>query len=89
MALTAAGVAAKDIKLVVVRDTEVGEYHVIVAVRLDGAWFTLDNRWLSLIRDGELPHAIPLFVLDENGVRQLMPAAAATAKEHAPATASF
>jgi predicted transglutaminase-like cysteine proteinase len=89
VALTAAGVAAEDIKLVVVRDTDVGEYHVIVAVRLDGAWLTLDNRWLVLIRDGELPHAIPLFVLDENGVRQLIPAAAATAEQQAPATASF
>ena len=43
VALRAAGVAPKDIKLIVVRNTDVGENHVVVAVRLDGAWVILDS----------------------------------------------
>jgi len=87
VALTAAGVAAEDIRLVV-RDTVAGEYHVIVAVRLDGAWLTLDNRWLTLVVDIELPQVVPLFVLDGDGVRQFAPPALADASR--PSTpASF
>jgi len=89
VALTAAGVAAEDIRLVVVRDTVAGEYHVIVAVRLDGAWLTLDNRWLALLRDDELRHTIPLFVLDATGVRGFVPMATMTAKLQSPAPASY
>jgi hypothetical protein len=89
VALEAAGVATEDIKPVVVRDTVADEYHVIVAVRLDGVWLTLDNRWLALVRDDELRHAIPLFVLDESGVRRFAPAATMTAKLQSPAPGSF
>jgi predicted transglutaminase-like cysteine proteinase len=70
VALRAAGLAEADVKLVVVRNTAVGEDHAVVAVRLDGAWIILDNRWLPLVRDREMWRATPLFVLDDNGVRQ-------------------
>jgi predicted transglutaminase-like cysteine proteinase len=80
VALTEAGVAAADVKLIVVLDTATDENHVIVAVRLDGCWITLDNRWLSLVPDSEMRQVLPLFVLDETGVRQFMPAATISAK---------
>jgi len=80
VALTEAGVAAADVKLIVVLDTATDEDHVIVAVRLDGSWITLDNRWLALVPDGEMRRVIPLFILDESGVRQFVPVATITAK---------
>lgn len=80
VALTAAGVAAEDVKLVVVRNLAVNEDHAVVAVHLDGDWMVLDNRWLTLVKDVEMPKIVPLFVLDEAGVRQFAaPAVAAAA----------
>ena len=85
VALRAAGVAEADVKLVVVRNTAVGEDHAVVAVRLDGAWIILDNRWLPLVRDREMWWATPLLVLDDNGVRRfLAPGAIAKLPEIAP-----
>jgi hypothetical protein len=65
-------VAEADVKLVVVRNTAAREDHAVVAVRLDGAWIILDNRWLPLVRDSEMLRATPLFVLDDNGVRRFV-----------------
>ena len=59
-----------DVKLVIVRDMAANQDHAIVAVRINTAWFLLDNRWLTLIRDFELSRAEPLFMLDEHGVRR-------------------
>jgi predicted transglutaminase-like cysteine proteinase len=70
VALTQAGVAAEDVKLVVLRDLAVSEDHAVVAVRLNGDWIILDNRWLTMIEDSEMPRTVPLFVLDQSGVRQ-------------------
>lgn len=70
VALTQAGVAAADVKLVVVRDLAIGEDHAVVAARLNGAWIILDNRWLTLVEDSEMRRTIPLFVLDQTGVKQ-------------------
>jgi hypothetical protein len=35
-------------------------------------WIILDNRWLPLVPDREMWRATPLFVLDDNGVRQFV-----------------
>ncbi|HYQ07712.1 MAG TPA: transglutaminase-like cysteine peptidase [Xanthobacteraceae bacterium] len=72
VALQAAGVAPEDIELVVVRNTETSENHAIVAVRLDGTWVILNNCRLALVPASEIRHATPLFVIDEQGVRQFM-----------------
>jgi predicted transglutaminase-like cysteine proteinase len=72
VALKAAGVADRDVRLVVVHDVAVGENHAVVAVRLDGAWVILDNRWLALVQDRQMPRTIPLFVLDGDGVREFV-----------------
>jgi predicted transglutaminase-like cysteine proteinase len=73
VALTEAGVAAEDVKLVIVRDLAVGEEHAVVAARLDGHWFILDNRWLMLVEDSQIRQMVPLFVLDQTGVRKFAP----------------
>ena len=87
VALTAAGVAAADVRLVIVRNTAAHEDHAVVAVKSDGGWIVLDNRWLTLVTDVDLPKAVPLFVLDDSGVRQF--AAPAIASRQTPAPASF
>jgi predicted transglutaminase-like cysteine proteinase len=71
VALTQAGVAADDVRLVIVHDLAVDENHAVVATRLNGDWIILDNRWLMLVQDREMRRMVPLFVLDQSGVRQV------------------
>ena len=73
VALTEAGIAAEDVKLIIVRNTGANEDHAVTAVRLDDAWIILDNRWLTLVEDKAMPQAIPLFALGSNGVQQFLP----------------
>jgi predicted transglutaminase-like cysteine proteinase len=86
VALTEAGVAAADVKLVIVRNTAVDEDHAVVAVRLDGNWIVLDNRWLTLVEADAMPEVIPLFVLDGDGVRRFAPPALTARRTSAPAS---
>jgi predicted transglutaminase-like cysteine proteinase len=73
VALTEAGVAAEDVKLVVVRDLGIDKDHAVVAARLDGLWLILDNRRLALVNDIEMRRVLPLFVLDSDGVKKFIP----------------
>jgi len=75
VALKEAGVAAEDLRLVIVRDLAVGGDHAVVAARLDDDWIVLDNRWLALVEDSQTRQMVPLFVLDQTGVRQFARAA--------------
>ena len=76
VALTQAGVAAEDVRVIIVHDLAVDENHAVVATRLDGDWIILDNRWLTLVKDREMPRMVPLFALDQTGIRLLLPKAA-------------
>jgi len=72
VALIAAGIAPEDLNLVVAQDLAVRTEHnghVVVAVHVDGLWLVLDNRWLALARDDELPRFVPEYLIDHNGVR--------------------
>lgn len=69
VALIEAGVAPEDVRLVVVRDLAVRDGHAVAAVRIDGNWVVLDNRWLALVDDDAMQRMVPLFVLDGSGVR--------------------
>ena len=86
VALTEAGVAAADVKLVIVRNTAADEDHAVVAVRLDGNWIVLDNRWLTLVEADAMPEVIPLFVLDGDGVRRFAPPVLTARRTSAPAS---
>jgi predicted transglutaminase-like cysteine proteinase len=87
VALRAAGVAAEDVKLVVVRNTDAKENHAVVAVRLERDWVILDNRWLALVPDRAMWRATPLLVIDKDGVRQfVVPTANARLRDGAPAS---
>jgi predicted transglutaminase-like cysteine proteinase len=90
VALTAAGVAAEDVKLVIVRNIATGQDHAVVAARLDGKWMTLDNRWLRLVEDIDMRDVLPLFALDASGVKQFAPTAiSGTRRTSAPAALGF
>jgi predicted transglutaminase-like cysteine proteinase len=60
MALGETGVAPGDLRLVLVRDTRLGQDHAVLAARLDGRWLLLDNRRFSLIEDRDAHAYHPL-----------------------------
>lgn len=65
-----AGIAAADLRLVIVRDLQFNDDHAVLAVRFDGRWRILDNRRLIMIEDTDMQRTLPLFVLDETGARR-------------------
>jgi len=85
-ALRLAGVAAGDLRLVIMRDTMRGEDHAVVAAHLDGHWLTLDNRRLAMVEDVAVRNVRPTFVMDRGSPRHYeAPLVAATASQSAPA----
>lgn len=67
-ALRLAGVAAEDLRIVVVRDVRAGEAHAVAAARLDGHWLMLDNRRMAMVEDEAAQIYQPLFVLYQSAV---------------------
>ena len=67
-ALRLAGVAAEDLRIVVVRDTRSGEGHAVASARLDGHWLMLDNRRMAMVEDDDARNYQPLFVLYQSAV---------------------
>jgi predicted transglutaminase-like cysteine proteinase len=68
VALRMAGMAAEDLRIVVMMDTVRHEGHAVAAARLDGHWLILDNRRTAMIEDTALRGYRPLFVIDDTGV---------------------
>jgi predicted transglutaminase-like cysteine proteinase len=85
VALREAGVAETDVRLVIVRDLANGEDHAIVAARADEKWIMLDNRRLTLLEDSAMPHVLPLFAFDQDGVKRFAPQVAEARRAPAPA----
>ncbi len=67
--LSAAGVPASDMRIVLVRDTAVRIDHAVLAARSGDRWFILDNRKAGFYAETDLPHYMPLFALDHSGVK--------------------
>ena len=63
VALIEAGVAAKDVRLVIVRDLALGQDHAVIAMRLGPNWIMLDNRWLTLLLDAKCVVWLPCLKL--------------------------
>ena len=63
-----AGLAADDLRIVVLRDTIHGEDHAVAAARLDGRWLTLDNRRMAMVEDADVRNFRPTFVIGQHGV---------------------
>jgi predicted transglutaminase-like cysteine proteinase len=70
VALRVSGIAAEDLRLVILRDTIRQEDHAVVAARLEGHWLMLDNRRMAMVEDAQLRNYRPTFVIDHQGVRQ-------------------
>ncbi|MFB9263198.1 transglutaminase-like cysteine peptidase [Bradyrhizobium erythrophlei] len=68
VALHKAGVAAEDLRIVVMHDQLSGEDHAVAAARLDGRWLLLDNRRMAMIEDSSVRNFRPTFVIDAHGV---------------------
>jgi len=69
-ALRMAGIAAEDLRIIVMVDTFRHEGHAVTAARLDVHWLTLDNRRTAMIEDSDLRNYRPLFVIDDSGVNK-------------------
>lgn len=90
VALTAAGVASEDVKLVIVRNTALNQDHAVTAVRDDDRWIILDNRWLTMVQDVAMAKAVPRFVLDDAGVQAFAaPVLTAARDTAAPASVPY
>jgi predicted transglutaminase-like cysteine proteinase len=69
-ALLEAGIPKDDVKIVILKNILPNEIHATVAARVDGQWLILDNRTLTLVRDEDVRRAIPVFMLDHEGVKR-------------------
>src|SRR5215475_6381468 len=72
IALRLAGIAAEDLRIVVMRDLLAGEDHAVVAARLDGSWLMLDNRRMAMVDDAHVRNYRPLFVIGESAVMKYL-----------------
>lgn len=68
VALREAGLPADDLRILLVRDQAIQDDHAVVAVRHDGRWLIMDNRYSYLTGDGEALSLTPLFAIDDRGV---------------------
>jgi predicted transglutaminase-like cysteine proteinase len=90
VALQQAGISPDDLRIVVMRNTMLGEDHAVAAVRLDGHWLMLDNQRMAMVEDGYVRNYRPLFVIGQSGVMKYddTPLLAATPEQDiAPAAA--
>jgi predicted transglutaminase-like cysteine proteinase len=65
-----AGIAADDLRIIVMRDTIRGEDHAVAAAKLDGHWLMLDNRRMAMVEDANVRNYRPTFVIDQTGVKR-------------------
>jgi predicted transglutaminase-like cysteine proteinase len=71
-ALRDAGIAADDLRLVIVRIGSLQQDHMVVGVRNEGNWLILDDRSMALAESSELHDYDPLYLLDDRGVREFV-----------------
>ena len=70
VALRAAGVAAEDLLLLIIRETATGDDHAVVAARFEGHWRVLDNRTFIMLEDNGFDKYRPLFAIDAEGAKR-------------------
>lgn len=73
-ALLRAGISPDQLRLIIVHNSARKEDHMIVSVYDDGQWLLLDNLTMTLVTDTDRKGYVPMFVLDETGVRRYLPA---------------
>jgi predicted transglutaminase-like cysteine proteinase len=68
VALREAGMPASQLRIVLLRDTASREDHAVLTARDGDRWYVLDNRGARFALDQDLPHYMPLFGLNQDGV---------------------
>jgi predicted transglutaminase-like cysteine proteinase len=69
-ALLRAGISPAHIRLIIVYNSARKENHMVVSVYDNGQWLLLDNLTMLLVRDTDRKGYVPMYVLDETGVRR-------------------
>lgn len=70
VALREAGMSQDDLRLVILRGISTGEDHAVVAVRVDGHWRILDNRFFLMLEDCDVTKVRPVFAIDAEGAKR-------------------
>lgn len=71
VALRAAGVPARQLRVLLVHDNVARLDHAVLAANDNGHWFILDNRWTAAVEDSDVRRFTSLFALDDQGVKLL------------------
>lgn len=61
------GVSDDDMRIVVLRDASVRQFHAVLTVRHKGKWLVLDNRFSRVRFERDLPHYKPLYSVNAAG----------------------
>ncbi len=69
VAFLQAGFSNKDLRILLVRDNVSREDHAFLSVRNDGNWLVLDNRWSTISPAKDYSRFLPLFAIDQDGVK--------------------
>ena len=72
-ALLRAGISPDQLRLIIVHNSARNEHHMVVSVYEDGQWLLLDNLTMMLVKDTDRKAYVPMFELDETGVRRYIP----------------
>lgn len=70
VALREAGISSEDLRLVILRGISTGEDHAVAAVRVDGRWRMLDNRYFLMLEDSDVTKFQPIFAIDAEGAKR-------------------
>ena len=70
MALQLAGIAAEDVRIIIMRDIFHGGDLAVTSVRLDGHWLMLDNLRMAMVEDVHVRNYRPLFAIDQSSIVQ-------------------
>ena len=71
VALYAAGMPLDHLWMVLGYERTIGEYHMVAGAHVDGRWKILENRFLTIFEDKNLPHFDPYFLINHIGVFRL------------------
>jgi predicted transglutaminase-like cysteine proteinase len=69
-ALLRAGISPAHLRLVIVHNNVRREDHMVVSVYDNGQWLLLDNLTMRLVSDTDRKGYVPMYVMDETGVRR-------------------
>lgn len=71
VALHEAGVPHENLRLIIMRENATAEDHAVVAARVDGRWYILDNRFFVMVEDTGINKYKPIFAIDAEGIKRV------------------